>query len=263
MIGLIFGETDFPKQILKKIKNTKKYLIIDLTQQKIYKKNKNTYPVSIGQFGKIIKILKSNKCSKVLFAGKVKKPNFSKLKLDLKSIYYIPSLIRSSKLGDAAILKKVIEIFKKEKIETISSTKFTPELSLKKGNYSKFKPDNTDKKDINKAIKVLKNLSEYNFTQGVVVRENNVIGLEKEGGTQKMLQKIKKNKLKKNGVLVKLPKKKQDLRVDLPTVGLNTFKQLKLAGLKGVVVKANRNIFLDKEKCIRFANKNKMFITVK
>jgi DUF1009 family protein len=72
MIGLIFGETDFPKQILKKIKNTKKYLIIDLTQQKIYKKNKNTYPVSIGQFGKIIKILKSNKCSKVLFAGKVK-----------------------------------------------------------------------------------------------------------------------------------------------------------------------------------------------
>ena len=98
MIGLIFGETDFPKQTLKKIKNTKKYLIIDLTQQKIYKKNKNTYPVSIGQFGKIIKILKSNKCSKVLFAGKVKKPNFSKLKLDLKSVYYIPSLISSSKL---------------------------------------------------------------------------------------------------------------------------------------------------------------------
>ena len=61
MIGLIFGETDFPKQILKKIKNKKKYLIIDLTKQKIFKKYKNSHSVSIGQFGKIIKILKINK----------------------------------------------------------------------------------------------------------------------------------------------------------------------------------------------------------
>jgi DUF1009 family protein len=263
MIGLIFGETDFPKQILKKIKNKKKYLIIDLTKQKIFKKYKNSHSVSIGQFGKIIKILKINKCNKILFAGKVKKPNFSKLKLDLKGVYYIPSIIRSLKLGDAAVFKKIIDIFKKEKIKTISSTIFTPELSLNKGNYSKIKPDNIDKNDITKAIKVLSKLNEYNFTQGVVVRENKVIALEGVGGTQKMLQKIKKNKFKKSGVLVKFPKKKQDVRVDLPTFGFNTLKQSKLAGLKGVVMKNKRNIFLDKKKCIQFANENKMFITIK
>ena len=78
MIGLIFGETDFPKQILKKVKNKKKYLIIDLTKNKSFKKDKNSYPVSLGQFGKIINILKENYCKKVLFAGSVKKPNFSK-----------------------------------------------------------------------------------------------------------------------------------------------------------------------------------------
>ena len=81
MIGLIFGETDFPKVILKKIKNKKKYLIIDLTKKKFYKKDKNSHSVSIGQFGKIIKILKDNHCRKVLFAGKVLKPNLAKLKL--------------------------------------------------------------------------------------------------------------------------------------------------------------------------------------
>ena len=58
MIGLIFGETDFPKQILKKIKNKKKYLIIDLTINKIFRKDRNSHNVSLGQFGKIIKILK-------------------------------------------------------------------------------------------------------------------------------------------------------------------------------------------------------------
>ena len=80
-----------------------------LKKQELFKKVKNSHSVSIGQFGKIIKILKDNKCKKVLFAGKVEKPNFSKLKLDLKGIYYIPRIIKSSKLGDAAILKEVIK----------------------------------------------------------------------------------------------------------------------------------------------------------
>ena len=57
MIGLIFGDTDFPEKILKKIKN-KKYLIIDLTKNRKFKKDKNSYSVSLGQFGKIISILK-------------------------------------------------------------------------------------------------------------------------------------------------------------------------------------------------------------
>ena len=74
---------------------------------------------------------------------------------------------------------------------------------------------------------------------------------------------LKKIINKNNGVLVKFPKKKQDIRIDLPTIGLNTFKQCKLAGLKGVVLKHKRNIILDKNKCIQYANKYKMFITIK
>ena len=109
MIGLIFGETEFPKYILKKIRKKFRYLIIDLTKKKIFSKNKNSYSVSIGQFGKIISILKSANCKKVLFAGKVSKPNFKSLRLDLKGIYYMPKIIKSSKLGDAAILKQIIE----------------------------------------------------------------------------------------------------------------------------------------------------------
>ena len=90
-----------------------------------------------------------------------------------------------------------------------------------------------------------------------------MIAIEGSGGTQKLLKKSKNKKFKNNGVLVKFPKKKQDLRIDLPTVGLKTLRQCKFAGLKGIVVKNNQNIFLDKKKCINFANKNKMFILSK
>ena len=263
MIGLIFGETDFPKQILKKVKSKKKYLIIDLTKNKNFKKDRYSYSVSLGQFGKIIKILKENKCKKILFAGKVKKPKFSKLRLDLKGVYYMPRIIKSAKLGDAAILKEIINILKKEKIKTISSLAFNPELTLKKGNYSTTKPNKLDKLDINKAIKTLNRLGKYTFSQGTVVRNKKVIAIEGKGGTQKMLKKCKSKKFKSKGVLVKFPKKKQDLRIDLPTVGLKTLKQCKLAGLKGIALKSKRNVFLEKRRCISYANKNKMFILVK
>ena len=262
MIGLIFGDSDFPKYIYRKIKDKKKYLIIDLTKKKTFKKDKKSFSVSIGQFGKIISILKKNNCRKVLFAGKVQKPNFSKLRLDFKGVYYISKIIKKSKLGDAALLKEIINVFKKERIQTVSSTTFTPELNLSKGNYSKFKPNLNDKIDIKNALKALNKSNQYNHIQGAISR-NNIAILEKREGTQKMLKKIKKIKNIVTGVLVKFPKKKQDHRVDLPTIGLKTLKQCKMSGIKGIVLKHKRNIFLDKDKSINYANKNKMFILVK
>ena len=95
------------------------------------------------------------------------------------------------------------------------------------------------------------------------MRNKKVISIEGKGGTKKLLEKSKSKKFRKHGVLVKFPKKKQDLRVDLPTIGLKTLKQCKTTGLKGIVVKNKQHVFLDKIKCIKFANKNKMFISVK
>ena len=264
MIGLIFGETNFPIQILKRIKRRHlKYLIIDLTKRRDFKKNRYSHTVSIGQLGKIIKIFKENKCRKVLFAGKVKKPNFSKLRLDFKGIYYISRIAKSSKLGDAAILKEIIKILKQEKIRTISSLTFNSELTLKKGSYTKIKPNREDEADIKKATTVLSRLGKYNFSQGVVARNRKVIAIEGKGGTEIMLKRCKSKKFKSKGVLVKFPKKKQDLRIDLPTAGLKNLTQCKSAGLKGVVLKSKRNVFLERKKSINFANKNKMFIIVK
>ena len=79
MIGLIFGETNFPNEILKKIKKRKlKYLIIDLTKRKKFKKNKHFYSVSIGQFGKIIKILKKKQMQKNFVCRQGNKTKFFK-----------------------------------------------------------------------------------------------------------------------------------------------------------------------------------------
>ena len=260
MIGLFLGDTDFSEVVLKKIKKLKKkYFIIDFSKNNKFKKNTNSHRVSIGKFGKIINLIKEKKSKKVLFAGKIAKPKFSTLRLDLKGFYYMPGIIRAAKLGDAAIIKAIIKILDNEKIKVISSIFFNPELALKSGNYTKLKPNKSDSNSIKKGITYFNKLNSLDHVQAVIVKDNTILAIEDRHGTKKMLTRLKK---KSDGILIKLPKKKQDLRIDLPTIGLQTLKDCKKYGLKGIVLKSKKNIFLDKVKCISFANKNNIFIKI-
>ena len=260
MIGLFLCDKDFPEIVLKKIKKIKKkYFIIDLSKNNKFKKDNNSYRISIGKFGKIINLIKENNSKKVLFAGKIAKPNFSSLRLDLKGIYYMPRIIRVSKIGDAAIIKSIINILANEGIKVISSVYFNPELSLKRGNYTKTKPSKIDNNSIKKAKNYFNKINNLDHIQALIIKDEKIIAREGRQGTKKMLSKLKKNS---KGILLKLPKNKQDLRMDLPTVGLQTLKDIKKYGLKGLVLKSKRNIFLDKKEAINFANKNNIFIKV-
>ncbi len=260
MIGLFLGDTDFSDLVLKKVKRLKKkYFIIDFSKNNRFKTDVNTHRISIGKFGEIIKLIKEQKSKRVLFAGKIAKPNFSSLKLDLKGMYYMPSVIRASKQGDAAIIKSIIKILASEGIKVISSVFFNPELSLKKGNYSKVKPSKQDIISIKKGKAYFNKLNNLDHIQALVVADGKIIASEDREGTKKMLSKLKK---KSNGILIKLPKIKQDLRMDLPTIGLQTLKDIKKYGLRGIVLKSKKNIFLDKREVINFANKNKIFINI-
>mgnify|MGYP002701194235 CR=1 FL=1 len=87
----------------------------------------------------------------------------------------MPRIIKAAKLGDAAILKEIIKIFAQNKIKTENSLTYNPELTLKKGTYSKLKPSKQDQFDIKKEIKTVNNLRKYNFSQGVVVRNKKVV----------------------------------------------------------------------------------------
>ena len=263
MIGLFLGEKKLPLEILKSLKKKKlKYFIIDLSKNNKFKKDKNSYYINIGKFGKILELIKSKKCKKVIFAGNIIKPRISKLKLDFKGFYYMPRIIKASKLGDAAILKELINILSENKIKVIKLNTFNPELTLSKGCYTNLRPSTIDKFTINNGIKILNKSNSFNHVQALVINNRKIVSFEKRKGTKDMLKSIKNNKLE-NKLLLKMPKSKQDLRVDLPTIGLDTLKDCKKANIKGIVVKAGQNIFLDKKEGIKFANKNKIFVIAK
>ena len=268
MIGLVLGDTHIGDLIIKKLdKLGKKFIIIDISKKKIFKKKKNSFPLSIGQLGKCISILKKHNCKEIIFAGRVAKPNFKKIKFDFKAIYHLPKIIKETKKGDAYIINFITRLFKNEGFKIVSQTKFNNEIVLNKGTCTYLKPNKVDLKNITIGKKIIYDLKKKSVAQGVIVIDNKVISSENEKGTDSMINKSKlkilrhktKNKEIK-GVLIKLPKPNQDLRTDLPTIGFKTVKNCIQAGLRGIVVKGKYNIFLDQNKCIKLANRKNFFI---
>ena len=145
MIGLIFGDTDFPNKILKIIKKRKiKYLIIDLSKSKKFKKDSRSYSVSIGQFGKIIKILNENNynvedCIVILRTFLSKAKRIYKLAIELEKNHDIYKTINTAKppifWKDKEIVKVQLKKWKSKKIKALINKINDVELKIKK-NYT-------------------------------------------------------------------------------------------------------------------------------
>lgn len=266
MIGIISGEGSLPKVLINNFnKHNIKFLVINLSKIKILKKN--FYNLNISQFSKILKILKDNNCKEVIMAGKVTRPRIQDIKIDFKLIKMLPKIIESLKNGDSHALDFVIKILKNNNIRVVSCLKYAPELKAE--NFTLFnKESKQDIEDINKGIALLNHINnKFDVGQSIIINNGFVVGIEAAEGTDKMLSKsvevLKKiNKNKKSGFLIKFPKKIQDLRIDLPTIGYSTIKKCIDVGLRGIALKKNANIFLDQEKSIELIKKNNFIIKV-
>ena len=116
-------------------------------------------------------------------------------------------------------------------------------------------------KDIHKGSLILNNNSKFDIGQSILIQEGNVIGIEAIQGTDNLIkQSLPYMQKVKKGVLIKLIKVKQDLRADLPTIGLKTLKNCFKSGVIGIAYSANKTIFLDKEKILSFCKKNNFFL---
>ena len=137
----------------------------------------------------------------------------------------------------------------------------TSENFLGNGNQTKIKISNITLKDIEKGKKILKTLSKFDVGQSVVMQNGNVIGIEALQGTDELIKNsyyyLDKNK---KSVLIKMVKVKQNLKVDLPTIGIKTLKNCKKYSISGIAYSANKTLFLKKQKVKEFCYLNNIFL---
>ena len=260
MIAIFAGSGDYPIEIKKSlIKLKKKVLIINLSNRNI----KNSFKVSIGQFGKILSMLKKNNVKEAIFAGKIERPDLRSLKFDFTALRYLPALKKYFSKGDGKLLMFLSKILKKYNVKIIDSHKYSKDLLLNSTVTTK-KPSKIDKRDFLKGKKILNDLSKFDNAQAIVIDNGYILSIEASEGTDMMLNrtiKLKSKYKKKSGILIKLPKRNQSLKFDLPTIGYKTINLCIKSKLNGIFLLKNKNIFLNQQKSISLANKNNFFIS--
>lgn len=258
----IFGEGELPKLILNNRFPEKDNFFIILFRKPKFSFGFNYKVVNIGKVVTELKYLKKNGFDNILMAGSINRPRINQIKPDLNSLRLLPSF---SKVlfqgGDDKLLRFIINEIEKLGLNVLSLTKFCPELFLGNGLQTKKKIHKSFFYDISKGKLILKSISKFDIGQSIVLQNGSVIGIEAAQGTDKLIkQSFPYLKDVRKGILIKIIKNNQDLRADLPTIGLNTVKNCKKYGIEGVAFSANKTVIVNKEVVLDYCNKNQIFL---
>lgn len=261
-IGVIVGDGKLPICFMNEIININKDIeffpigLFESIEEEI-KVHKNFIKFNIGQVGEITKYFIKNNISKIIFLGKIEKEIiFKDMKLDKYGQAIIESLPDRK---DETLLFGVISFFKLNKIKVLPQNYLLKEILFQNKIYTELKPSAEDLKTIKIGIEAAKKLSEVDAGQTVVCKDSSVIALEGIEGTDKAI--LRGGFLGgENCIVVKMARPQQDMRVDIPTVGIDTIKTLIKIKAKGIVGESGKMIFMDSKESIKLANENNIFI---
>jgi DUF1009 family protein len=262
-LGMIAGDGMMPVEIIKYCnENSIEIYVVGLESFATSEQLKDA-PHSftkIGEAGKILKAFKNNGVKNIVLAGGIKRPSLKELIPDWGGMKFIAKVAMKS-MSDDGMFRAVINEIEEHGFKVVSIEDVVPSMMFSEGIYGKTKPSTDDMNDISRGITVAKALGAVDVGQAVVVQEGMVLAVEAIEGTDMMLSRAATvKKAGKAPVMVKVLKPGQDLRVDLPAIGLQTIEQLKKYGMKGIAVEAGGILLIEREAVIKQADEAGIFI---
>lgn len=213
--------------------------------------------VGIGQLGKMLSFFKTNGVEKVIMAGQVKHVQiFSGALPDMRMVKMLWNLPRRN---TDALIGGVAAELAKEGIELIDSTHFIKDQLAPSGILTKRKPTDIELENIEYGLHIAGELGRLDLGQTVVVRAKACVAVEAMEGTDAT---IKRAGELANGKLtvVKVAKPDQDMRFDVPVVGVPTVRTMIAAGATSLSITAEKTLIFDREEMLALADKNKIAI---
>lgn len=263
-LGIIAGGGNLPRRLIRHCIDTgRSFFVIAIEGNAAPDLLDDTVPhlwIRIGQAGTGFKRLAAEKVEEVVMIGTIRRPSFKDLVPDMRTTAFFAK-IGSKALGDDGILRALIKEIEAEKMRVVGIQEVMGDLLAKTGVLTRKKPSKTDLNDIRRGVTVAFELGRLDVGQSVVIQEGLVLGVEGIEGTDELIKRCGGYKRKgSGGVLVKLRKPQQDMRIDLPTVGARTLENAKQSGLNGLAVHAGNTLIADEEDFIRQADKLGMFV---
>lgn len=253
--GLIAGAGRFPLIFAEEARAKGQFLVAialnDISSPEIDRIADRVHWISVGEFQRLIDILKTEGVSSVVMAGKIPKTLLYSpgLKLDdrLRAV-----LARIDNHNDDSILLALVNEIQAEGVKVLDSTTHLNSLLVTDGVLTRDELHENEWQDVYYGWNIAKQIAGLDIGQTVIVKDRAVLAVEAIEGTDEAI--ARGGALGKGGVVVaKVAKPNQDKRFDMPVIGMNTINVMIKAGAKTLVVDAGKTIFLDKEKVIDHA----------
>ena len=263
-LGIIAGGGTLPRRLIRFCQETNRpFFVLAIENNAEPDLVDDSIPhiwMRLGQAGTGFKRMKDEKAEEIVMIGTIRRPSFKDLIPDFRTAAFFAK-VGAKALGDDGILRAVIKEIEKENLRVVGIHEVMKDLLAKSGCLTKKKPSKTDIIDITRGTEVAFNLGKLDVGQSVIVQEGLVLGLEGIEGTDELIKRCKAYKRRgSGGVLVKLRKPQQDMRIDLPTIGTRTLENAKNSGLNGIAIHAGNTLIVDEEDVIKTADKLGMFI---
>lgn len=259
--GLIAGNGRFPFLVVEGARRQGVSLAVvaikEETDKRIETAAENVIWVGIGQLGKMISFFKKEGVSKAIMAGQVKHVQiFSGALPDLRMVKMLWNLPQRN---TDALIGGVADEMAKEGIELIDSTYFIRDQLAQEGVLTKRKPDANERGNIEYGLRVANEIARLDLGQTIVVRAKACVAVEAMEGTDAVIKRageLANDKL----TVVKVAKPNQDMRFDVPVVGVPTIQTMIRSGATCLCLTAGKTLMFDKEEMIKLADNNKISI---
>lgn len=266
ILGLITGNGFLPELIAKEAKGSGYRVAVCAiqgeTNPSIESLADATTWVKLGQLGRAIQFFKREGVQEAVMAGKVTKTNLFRgdIRPDLEMVRALTQIKNHS---DDALLGAVANHLNKNGIRLLDSIRFLGEDALPKaGILTCRKPSKKEEEDIEFGWRLAKEMGRLDIGQTVVVKNKSILAVEAIEGTDEAI--LRGGKLGSGDVVVvKVAKPNQDMRFDVPTVGLGTLESMIQAKARVLAFEAGKTIVLDRTQFIAKANENKIAVMAK
>ncbi len=230
----------------------------------------NAHPghtLGLGDFARLFEILATEQCKAVTMCGYVQRPDFDTMQRDQGGAEHLPTIQQAGRGGDDSLLRQVAKVIASQGYHIEGAHEANPELLIGSGLQAGPDPSPDAMEDALEALRIAGEIGRLDIGQAAVVAGRVTLAVEAQEGTQALLKRIptlpantRGTATNRKGVLAKVVKPIQDLRLDMPTIGLSTIEDAAAAGLCGIVARTHHLLIVDKAAVYARAGELGLFI---
>ena len=254
--ALIAGNGKFPFLVLDAARSQGIEMAVIAIREEAFEELRTVAPrahwVSLGELGKAIDLLHQEKATKAVMAGQVKHNKiFSSIRPDWRMAKLLMSLARKN---TDSLIGAVANLLREEGIELVDSTAFLKPLLPEPGVLTRRAPDAREAADIEYGRNVARQVAGLDLGQTVVISDCACVAVEAMEGTDETIERAARIAGEKPITVVKVSKPKQDMRFDVPVVGLRTIEVMKRCRATALAIDARRTLLMDRAELLSAAD---------